>query len=236
MAEQNEQNDTNQNNKKQQQPQIKVFIGLPEGGDQLVAAGKEEGKYNVTVRLGQNLKPANKSVAVKVYANDTQIGNVLMVKDPTNQTIENVKLDSTTEVIFSVRRTGQDKPDDSLDPVNLSQIKRDESASKAKKRFEVIVGPLTSSNKNPVTFVTYDENFVKAPGTVIFSLGQSANINGADVDEDHIHTSETGDGSTATLPLGRCSVVIKLNSEDTTVTFTHVDSGEVIEESLLFEP
>lgn len=232
---QNQQGQSNNNNKKQQ-PEVKVFIGPPDNGAKLVIAGKDEGKYDVTVNLGQSRQPSSNEVAVKVYANDIPIGGVLMVKTPANQTIQNVKLDPTKEVIFSVKRVGQEKMDDFLSPVNLSQVKKDVSTLKVKKHFNVIVGPLTPNRKQTVTFETYDENFNKAKGTVMFSLGQDANIDGADENEDYIHTSETGDGSSATLPLGRCSVVIKLKTKDATITFTHLESGEVIDKSLLFEP
>ncbi len=222
--------------KNKQQSEAKVFIGPPSGNSKLIARGKETDLYLVTVQIGQCREPAQNSVAVKVYVNDTTIGNVLMVKETKDHTFE-VKLNSSVEAIFAVKRVGQDKVDDSLSPIDLTKVKRDGTASKAKNRFEVIVGPLTASNSNPVTFVTYDENFEEAKGTVTFSLGQKATVDGTAVDdENRIYTVPTGDGLTATQPLGRSSMVIKLNSEDTTVLFTHLESGQELQESLLFEP
>lgn len=241
---QNNQTDLSQNNqgsKKQDQnkkpssPPIKIYISPPVGGKPVVNATGKEGEFNILISLGQNRTPAKDTVAVKVFANDEQIGSVQHVKNPTNYAIDNVKLNTSDEVIFSVKQIGQEKPDDQLTPINLLKVKTVE-APKTPQRFDVIVGSLTSNKVNPVTFVTHDENLRRAKGTVVFSLGQSAKIDGTTVGKDKTSTIETSDGSAGNSPLGMRSMAIKLNREDATISFHHLESGEEVLVSLLFEP
>lgn len=226
---------SNANEKKQQQPEVRVFIGPPQGDHKLVVAEGKEGEYTIMVQLGQSRQPATNQVAVKVLANDTPIGQVQMVKSPSNYIFQNVKLDASQEITLFVRRIGQEKPDDSLPPINLTKVNKVESA-KSKKRFEVVVGPLNSSRVQSVTFITLSDKLEKEKGTVVFSLGQRAIINGSSVKADHVETVNTSDGTAGSDPLGMRSVAIKLHKQDDTITFRHIESGEEVVESLLFEP
>jgi hypothetical protein len=229
----------NQNQKKQQQssPKILIIIGPPTGANQLVTPGAKDGEYKVLVNLGQSRKPAKDTIAVKVYANDMPIGSAQYVKDPMNYVFDNVKLDPSEEITLSVKQIGQEKPDDSLPPVDLQKLKKGAAPKPSQKRFEVIVGPLSSSRINPVTFITRDEQLQKCKGTVVFCLGQKAKINGKSERAHETFTFETGSGLPGdTKPLGMLSLAITLNDHDDTVFFSHIESCEEAVESLLFEP
>ena len=242
---QNGQDKSQQGKNKKQGDGVRIFISAAEDADgkakEIVTHGSSSGKYNVLVRMGQNREKPTHAVSVKVFANETPIGIVKLVKEPNDFPFEDLKLDPSKEVTFSVRRTGQEKPDDSVPPINLTKVKRSEAASgKSKKRFEVIVGQLTPDRKNPVSIITYDDKDQMVQGTVVCSFGQDTKINGVDMSAGDPVTFITGDGVDnghgVVKPLGMYSAKIQLKRVDETVEFTHLESREIIRKSLLKEP
>lgn len=231
-------NQENQNNKKKGES-VKLFISR-NGTDEIVTAGDKPGVYTITVQVGQNRRPATNEVAAKIFANGEQVGNVEFIQNSRPIVIPNVKLDPKLALLLEVWRIGEARADDRLSAIDLAKVKKPASATtKPKVHFDVIVGPLTTDFKHTVTIATFDDYFDLAPGTVDFQFGQAVHIDGkGDILEGTPLSLETGDGTDATKPLGKCSVVIQLKTRNELVRFTRFFKGEteVVNQALLCKP